>query len=161
MELLTTRLKLLLQTREEVLQMIAALPEEHRAQVSAEWLAQLHASPDGDPYVRAFTALLRNGGGKVGTCAFKGPPADGAVEISYAVDEEQRGKGYATELAGALFDFAAASPQVVKVIAHTLPGGAASQRVLLKNGFTPAGEAVDPDEGPVLRFEKPCPTTAR
>lgn len=160
MVLLTPRLKLTLQSLAEVEAMIAALPEEHREQVSPDWLAQLRSSADGDPYTRAFTGELI-GGGKIGTCAFKGPPVDGVVEISYAVDEEHQGKGYATELAGALFAFAAASSGVVKVIAHTLPSGAASQRVLLKNGFTPAGEAVDPDEGPVLRFEKPCPKTAR
>jgi RimJ/RimL family protein N-acetyltransferase len=44
--------------------------------------------------------------------------------------------------------------EVNKVIAHTLPGGLASQRVLAKAGFRKTGEVVDPDDGLVWRFER-------
>ncbi len=39
------------------------------------------------------------------------------------------------------------------VLAHTLPTGLASQRVLLKAGFHKSGELVEPEDGLVWRFE--------
>jgi RimJ/RimL family protein N-acetyltransferase len=63
------------------------------------------------------------------------------------------GRGYATEAAAALVDFALASGQVRLVRAHTLPEVNASTRVLLKCGFRHVGTVVDPDDGPVWRWE--------
>ena len=40
------------------------------------------------------------------------------------------------------------------VCAHTLPESPASQGVLTKCGFKFAGERVDPEDGPVWRFER-------
>ena len=45
-------------------------------------------------------------GRTVGKCGFKGPPADGVVEIAYGIDPEYQGKGYATEAAEALTNVA-------------------------------------------------------
>jgi ribosomal-protein-alanine N-acetyltransferase len=50
-------------------------------------------------------------------------------------------------------DFALASGQVQLVRAHTLPEVNASTRVLLKCGFRHVGTVVDPDDGPVWRWE--------
>jgi RimJ/RimL family protein N-acetyltransferase len=66
---------------------------------------------------------------------------------------EHQGKGYATAAARAMVAFALESPEVRKVLAHTLPTGVASQRVLLKAGFRHVGEIVDPEDGLVWRFE--------
>jgi len=49
---------------------------------------------------------------------------------------------------------AAAHDDVRLVIAHTLPEGAASKRVLTKCGFRYMGETVDPEDGTVSRFER-------
>jgi RimJ/RimL family protein N-acetyltransferase len=153
MELTTRRLRLLLQTREQVEELIAALPERDRAQVSPDWLARMRASSPGDPWAFAFRVLLRHTGEVVGTCSFKGPPADGVVEISYATEEAHTGRGYATEAATALRDYAASRGDVQGVRAHTLPGGLASKRVLEKCGFRYVGDVVDPEDGLVSRFE--------
>jgi len=64
------------------------------------------------------------------------------------------GQGYATEAAAALVRFAFASGQVRLVRAHTLPVANASTRVLLKCGFHCLGTVVDPDDGPVWRWER-------
>src|SRR5205085_4024880 len=81
-------------------------------------------------------------------CAFKGPPgADGAVEIAYGVAPEHQGKGYATEAAEALVNYAFGSGQVRVVRAHTLPEPNASTRVLTKCGFRRVGEVIDPEDG--------------
>jgi ribosomal-protein-alanine N-acetyltransferase len=64
------------------------------------------------------------------------------------------GRGYAAEAAAALVAFAFASGQVRLVRAHTLPEANASTRVLLKCGFHHVGAVVDPDDGPVWRWER-------
>lgn len=78
---------------------------------------------------------------------------DGMVEIAYAVEPGQQGKGFATGAARLLVEFALANDKVCVVCAHTLPDGVASQRVLAKSGFEKTGEVVDPDDGLVWRYE--------
>jgi RimJ/RimL family protein N-acetyltransferase len=93
----------------------------------------------------------------VGQGGFKGPPRDGSVEIAYGTEPDHRDKGYATETAAALVDYAFTFDDVRTVIAHTLPDSTASQCVLFKCGFQHVGEVVDPDDGVVWRFEKSRP----
>ncbi|HEY6507567.1 MAG TPA: GNAT family N-acetyltransferase, partial [Vicinamibacterales bacterium] len=65
----------------------------------------------------------------VGSCAFKSPPTDdGAVEIAYFTYPGFEGRGYATALARKLVDLAGRSPEVRRVVAHTLPETNASTR---------------------------------
>jgi RimJ/RimL family protein N-acetyltransferase len=128
-----------------------------RSEVSAEWLEQLRAASEPDPWLHGFAMVRRNSGMVVGYCAFKGPPRDGMVEIAYGVNPDQEGKGYATEAAAALAAFAFGFPEVTVVRAQTLPSSAASQRVLAKSGFERVGDAMDPDDGLVWRFEKVRP----
>ncbi|MEY2854243.1 MAG: hypothetical protein RL030_1375 [Pseudomonadota bacterium] len=101
-----------------------------------------------------LVAQSRENGLSVGACMFKGPPADGVVEIAYGIDPDQQGKGYATEAAQALFAYALASGEVRLVLAHTLPDSTASKRVLAKSGFRHVGETIDPEDGLVCRFER-------
>jgi RimJ/RimL family protein N-acetyltransferase len=153
MELTTRRLRLVLQTREEAEQMIAAMSEYERAQVSPEWLARMRASTVADPWVYGFRVLLRDTGTVVGTCGFKAPPVDGVVEIAYATDPGHTGRGYATEAARALVEYAASRNEIRRVRAHTLTDAAASKRILEKCGFRYVGKTIDPEDGPVSRFE--------
>lgn len=92
----------------------------------------------------------------VGTCGFKGAPdADGAAEIAYFTFPGEEGRGVATAMAVALVDVARASgPEVAIVRAHTLPERSASCRVLEKAGFQHAGDVIDPEDGPVWRWER-------
>ncbi len=89
----------------------------------------------------------------IGTCGYKGPPVDGIVEIGYGVISVYRGIGLATEIAAVLIDNAFYFPEVMRVIAHTLPEENASVKILRKCGFSYAGEDVDPDEGTVWKWE--------
>ena len=154
MELQTSRLRLVLQTREEVLAFIAAMSPEDRAQVSPDWLARLNASAESDPWSRSFRVVHLETGDDVGSCGFKGPPVEGAVEIAYAIAPDWQGKGFATEAATALTDFAFGSADVRVVRAHTLPAANASTKVLAKCGFRRVGEVIDPEDGLVWRFER-------
>lgn len=75
-----------------------------------------------------------------GSAGFKGPPDhDGRVEIGYSLLPGYHGHGYATEMAGALIDWARSTGRVRVVLAQTLDSNGASRRVLEKLGFVPMG----------------------
>jgi RimJ/RimL family protein N-acetyltransferase len=67
------------------------------------------------------------------------PNAEGQVMLGYFTDKKFENAGFATEALGRLLDWVFLNPAVESVAADTLPDGLASQRVLQKNGFQPAG----------------------
>lgn len=142
-------------TGDEVREWIDAADAELKAQLSSEWLAKVRNVQGADPWLLGFTMIHRPTGAVIGTCGFKGAPdASGMVEIAYGIDEAYRGKGYATEAANALVEFAFASDKVTLVRAHTLENANASARVLTKCGFATTGTVVDPEDGVVWRWER-------
>jgi len=149
------RLTLVLQTTEEVLAHIEGMSPAVRAQVSPDWLARVRTSTAADPWIHAFRIKDRLSGAIIGTCGYKGPPdSQGAVEIAYGVDPDYLGRGYATEAARALVDFAFDYDCVRIIRAHTLRGNKASEQVLTKCGFVQIGEVADPEDGLVQRWER-------
>lgn len=154
MEIPTDHLTLVLKTPEETLASVAAMSDTDRAEVSPEWLARVRAAKTADPWIHGFSMVHRASGRVIGSCGYKAPPgADAVVEIAYGVDPDHQGRGYATEAARALANFAFASGSVRCVCAHTRPENGASTRVLTKCGFTPIGEVMDPEDGLVWRWE--------
>jgi ribosomal-protein-alanine N-acetyltransferase len=124
-------------------------------EVSPQWLARLHSASGPDPWQYGFFVVEPNKSVAVGSAGFKGPPDDhGIVEIAYAIVPACEGRGYATEAARALVVFAFASEAVRRVRAHTLPAFNASTRVLQKCGFRHTDTLVDPEDGPVWRWER-------
>jgi RimJ/RimL family protein N-acetyltransferase len=95
----------------------------------------------------------------VGWGGFKGPPAEGVVELGYEVAESRRGQGLATAATLAMLDEAFADDTVTAVIAHTLPEHNASTRVLEKAGFSHDGDAEDGGT-PVWRHRRDRPIGA-
>ena len=89
-------------------------------------------------------------GAHIGELSFKGLKSDGSAEIGYGISEAFQGKGYAAEAVDAAVRWALGQPDVTCVEAETEPDNRASQRVLEKCGFIPAG--VTGEEGP--RFIK-------
>jgi len=151
----TQSLRLLPRSREDVRAQIEQMQPDERAALSAAWLARLDASGPVDPWVHGFMMVHRPSGATVGFCGFKGPPdADSTVEIAYGVAPEHQGKGYATEAAEALVNYAFRNGPVRVVLAHTLPEANASTRVLTKCGFRKVGEVIDPEDGLVWRWER-------
>jgi RimJ/RimL family protein N-acetyltransferase len=152
----TERLKLIASTLEETRARLAQLDAAQRAEVSPVWLARLETTTEADAiWTFGFAVLDRTTDAVVGQCAFKGPPdAEKAVEIAYGVAPEHQNRGYATEAANALVAFAFGSGKVRIVRAHTLRERNASTRVLTKCGFEHMGEVIDPEDGPVWRWEK-------
>jgi ribosomal-protein-alanine N-acetyltransferase len=151
----TPRLILIPCTFEDALFRIEQMSPEDRAEVSPEWLARVSNKATADVWTLGFAITLRATGDVIGGCGFKGPPSwDGIVEIAYGISDEYQGRGYATEAADALVQYAIQSGEVRLVIAHTLPENAASHRVLIKCGFEFVGEVTDPDDGLVWRWLK-------
>jgi RimJ/RimL family protein N-acetyltransferase len=89
----------------------------------------------------------------VGTCGYKTPPApNGSIEIAYVTFPPCEGQGFATAMVGALVSYALDSIDVSEVIAHTPPEANAAAHILEKCAFQRAGDAVDPEDGPVWRW---------
>ena len=122
---------------------------------SADFFAQLQTAPAPDPWKFGFAILHKIDNVMIGMCGFTGPPdSDGAVEIAYSIAPAYQGKGYATEAAMALVDFASRDNRVRIIRAHTLAQTNASTRVLEKCGFKKTGEMVDPENNLVWRWER-------
>ena len=124
--------------------------------VSPKWVAALRdaSGQEPDPWRHGFFVVHKSARCVIGSAGFKGAPdADGVVEIAYGVVPTYEGQGYATEAAAALVTYAF-DHGAERVRAHTLPVANASGRVLLKNGFHQVGPVVDPEDGPVWRWER-------
>ncbi len=116
-----------------------------------EMTAALYEAKPREPRWGCFVAIDDSLGFVVGCCGYKdGPAANGSVEIAYGTFAPFEGKGYATAMAAELVARAGVHP----VIAHTLAERNASCRVLEKCGFTFAGKILDPEDGPVWRWQR-------
>jgi len=124
--------------------------------VSPQWIAALRhaAGEEPDPWRHGFFVVHRAQRLVIGSAGFKGvPDADGMVEIAYGIVPSHEGQGHATEAAAALVSYAFDhGAQLVR--AHTLPLPNASSHVLRKCGFQFVGDVLDPDDGPVWRWER-------
>ena len=85
----------------------------------------------------------------IGYVNFHGAPGvndlgrEDAVELGWTVFEPERRRGYATETALALMEWARRSHRVAAFISSTTPDNMASLRVHEKLGFRPTGQIVD------------------
>ena len=126
-------------------------------EVSPQWLDALRnsAGQAADPWRHGLWIVEKSTGEIVGGAGFKGAPDPGGmVEIGYGIVPSREGRGYATEAVRALIHFASHDSRVRLIRAHTRPQANASTRVLVKCGFTQLGEVVDPEDGPVWRWER-------
>jgi RimJ/RimL family protein N-acetyltransferase len=127
---------------------------EQLLSASPEFFASLETAKQADPWCFGFGVIHQIDNVLMGMCGFPGPPdADGVVEIAYGIAPEYQGRGYATEAANALIEFATNDPRVKMLRAHTLPQSNASTHILGKCGFHRAGEAID-EGNTVWRWER-------
>ena len=102
-----------------------------------------------------FLAVDRTRDTIVGTSGFKTPPdAEGVVEIAYFTFPGFEGLGIASAMAAGLVERVSDGFGVRRLRAHTLPERNASTRILEKVGFRWLGEVIDPEDGPVWRWER-------
>lgn len=123
---------------------------------SADFMTRLETAKQSDPWQFGFAVIHKIDNILIGMGGFPGPPdSEGVAEIAYGIAPSYQGKGYATEVANMLIDFASQEKSVHLLCAHTLAKTNASTRVLEKCGFTKVGATVDPENNlPVWRWEK-------
>jgi len=101
---------------------------------------QAAASLDDEAF-GVWVIIERESATVVGDIGFTGPPgADRTVEIGYSVVPDRRGRGYATEAARALVDWALSQPQVGVLVAGCDQENAPSIRILERIGFIRTGD---------------------
>ncbi len=88
----------------------------------------------------------------VGNAGWKGEPVDGVAELGYAVAPAHRGRGIATAVVRQLLARARVAG-LRTAVAHTRPELSPSTSVLARCGFHRVSEVVDPDDGPLWRWE--------
>jgi [ribosomal protein S5]-alanine N-acetyltransferase len=97
----------------------------------------------------------------IGYINFHGPPEDpGWVEIGYDILPEHRRKGFATEAATAMFDWAASRHGITRMRASISPENEPSLKMIAKLGFTRVGEQIDEIDGLEWIFERDWPPGA-
>lgn len=125
--------------------------ERFGAPVEPGWIGFPEALPfaigaagerDADPW--GSHLFFDEDGALVGFGGFKGPPADGRVEIGYAVAPSRQGRGIATAASRWMIERARESG-VGTVVAHTLAAPNASTAVLERCGFVHVDTTGDPD----------------
>jgi RimJ/RimL family protein N-acetyltransferase len=89
----------------------------------------------------------------VGLASLVAPVADGVARIGYGVAESRRGRGACTGAVGAIAGWAREDARVDRLRAETAMDNAASQKVLVANGFARIGERVDAEDGPLIVWE--------
>jgi len=129
---------------------------EQLMSASADFLTRVETGREADPWQFGFGVIHKIDNLLMGMAGFPGPPdSEGIAEIAYGIAPAYQGKGFATEVAIALVDFASSDPRVKRIRAHTLAQKNASTRVLEKCDFKKIGETTDPEEKvPVWRWEK-------
>jgi RimJ/RimL family protein N-acetyltransferase len=106
--------------------------------------------------------VLRHENVMIGTATFHGPPgvddtsAPGAAEAGYEVFPAYRSRGFATEAARALIDWAHREHAVSHFISSVAPENLPSRRVNEKLGFVPTGRIVDGELIFELRLTPAC-----
>jgi [ribosomal protein S5]-alanine N-acetyltransferase len=128
---------------------------------SPDFVTQLQTATASDPWKVGFGIVRKTDNLVIGMCGFAGPPDfEGSVEVAYSIAPAYQGKGYATEAARALVEFASTNENVRTIRAHTLPEVNASARVLEKCGFKKTGEVVDSENNLVWRWERRSTSTS-
>jgi len=111
---------------------------------SPDFQTQLQAATAPDPWEIGFAVVHDIENIVIGMCRFAGlPDSNGVAEIAYSIAPVYQGKGYATEVASPLIDYASSSGGMKTVCAHRLPEINASTQVLEKCGFKKVAEIVD------------------
>jgi ribosomal-protein-alanine N-acetyltransferase len=115
------------------------------------WKAQMEADPTFE--ILGGTMIDRETSTAVGQMSFS-VSADRAavVELGYGVNPAFQGRGYATEMARAMVQWARQQEDIDVIASACLRSNIASVRVLEKVGFTRIGEQTD-DEGTWILWE--------
>lgn len=147
----TRRLLLYPVSDDEMEVLIQNEPDPEMKQAYTEMLEGCLKDPEKRIWSAVWLMEIKGSAGTVaGDFSFKGLGADGTVEIGYGLRPGFCGNGYMTEAVGAVSEWALTQEGVTRVEAETDENNTASQGVLLRAGFLPAG--VRGKEGPRYVF---------
>ena len=125
----------------------ARLPKDWPDPELAEFLPFYARLLREDPHLLGYGVWLlieRENRTVVGSAGFQGRPnTEGEIELGYGVHADFRNRGYATEAARALVEWAFAQPDVKRVTAHCDHDNLPSHRVVVKAGLTQRGVQAD------------------
>jgi len=108
------------------------------------WVPRMEADPGLLPWAKWYVLLVTQGHVvPIGVLGFMGKPVERRVEIGYSLVKSSHGRGLGTRAIGLMLAWVADTGHVDTVCAHTLPGLAASIRVLEKNGFSLVGPGAE------------------
>jgi [ribosomal protein S5]-alanine N-acetyltransferase len=134
-------------------------PDEHDAGFLRYRQRQLERTPQAEPWLVRAVILREPVRTMIGHAGFHGQPGVNgkqdpeAVELGYTIFEPHRGRGYATETARALMDWAEAEKGIHRFIASVAPTNDPSLAIVRKLGFVQTGEQWDEEDGLELVFE--------
>lgn len=134
-------------------------PDEHDARFLRLRAEQMRTDPGRVEWLVRAVALREPGRPMIGHAGFHGPPGinglrnPNAVEVGYTIFEPHRGRGYATEAARALIDWARAEHGIRHFIASVAPANAPSLALVRRLGFVQTGSQWDEEDGEELVFE--------
>lgn len=156
----TKRMLLKPMSAEELNELIERETDAHLRGAFTEMRDGVLQYPDQALWHTAWRMTLKDTGEMLGDLCFHGVPIDKTVEIGYGVLEQHCGKGYATEAARALIDWAFTQTDVYFVRAITDAGNEASEHLLEKLKFKKcplAPAAADLEDGQTLwELERPA-----
>lgn len=109
------------------------MPYPYRVEDARRWIDTLSRSRE-----RSFLITTRHDSALVGACGF-GVGDTGELEIGYWIGEPFWGRGYATESARAVIDYAFANTNTTCLNSRCRVVNEASRRVLVKCGFQLVG----------------------
>ena len=135
---------------EIALKPLAGEPGPNDPAHAGEWAGALDVADHGNPPWCFYFARL--GEKPAGIGLFKGPPANGVVEIAYLTFLGARRRGVATAIVSQLVSIARGHG-MTRGVAHTIRENNPSTLVLAANDFTGPTEVIDREDGPVWRWE--------
>ena len=136
-------------------------PDEHDARFLRYRMRQVERAPDTEPWLVRAVILRDPARTMIGHAGFHGQPGVNgkqdpeAVELGYTIFEPYRGRGFATEAAQALMDWAHAEKEIARFVASVAPDNAPSLAIVNKLGFVQTGEQWDEEDGLEIIYEVP------
>ena len=129
-------------------------PDERDRSLLRRRLKQMRQDPGSQQWLLRATVLPVDERILIGHIGFHGPPETvGRAELGYAVMPGHRRRGYASEGARAVMEWAEREHGITHFFLAISPDNVASLAMAAKLGFTQIGEQVDEEDGLEYVFE--------
>lgn len=129
-------------------------PDERDRRLLRLRRGQMRRDPGCLPWLIRAMVLPGERGAMIGHIGFHGPPETiGRAEMGYSVMPDRRRRGYASEAARALMDWAGREHRVKSFFVSISPDNRASLAMAEKLGFKQVGEQIDEEDGLEYVFE--------